>query len=104
MLDYIYSSQLTLIGTNRHSTQNVVIHDLKIRYVLGSTVKYTVCSLKSNSDLIIFTHGRGRARLYIYIYSSNLTVIGSNPQAIKYVFIRGLKMRYTLRSRVKFIL
>jgi hypothetical protein len=73
---YIYSSQLTLIGTNRHSTQNVVIHDLKMRYMLCSTVNYTVCSLKSNSDLMIITPGRGRARLYIY--SSNLTLIGSN--------------------------
>jgi hypothetical protein len=33
-LDYIYSSQLISIGTNPQAKQNVVIRDVKTRYML----------------------------------------------------------------------
>jgi hypothetical protein len=59
------SSQLTLIGTNRHRRQNVVFQGLKMSYMQCSRVNYPTCSFKSHSDSIIFTPGRSKTTLGI---------------------------------------
>jgi hypothetical protein len=45
-LDYVYSSQLISIGINPQAKQNVVIRDVKTRYMLWPGVKYPMYSLK----------------------------------------------------------
>jgi hypothetical protein len=58
-LDYIYRSQLTSLGRNRHAKQNVVIRDFKSPYIYcGQGIKYPMYSFKSESDWIIFIHRR----------------------------------------------
>jgi hypothetical protein len=42
---YIYTSQLSSIGTNPKAKQNVVIRDLKTRYMLWPGIKYSMYSL-----------------------------------------------------------
>jgi hypothetical protein len=73
----------------------VVIRDLKTRYMLWPGIKYTMYSLYSKSDWIIFIPRSVKAGIYIYIYIyiSGLISIGKNRQAKLNVVIRDLKSR-----------
>jgi hypothetical protein len=64
---YIYSSQLSSKGTNPQAKQNVVIRDLKTRYMLWPRIKNPMYSFQSKPYLIIFIPRRIKARIYIYI-------------------------------------
>jgi hypothetical protein len=98
--DYIYSSQLISLGTNPQAKQNVVSRDVKTRYMLWPGIKYSMYSLQSKSDSIIFIPRRGIAGLYIC--SSQLISLGSNPQAKQNVVIRDVKSRYMLWPGIKY--
>jgi hypothetical protein len=98
-LDYICSSQLSSIGRNRHEKQNVVIRDLKTRYMLLSKIKNPMYSFKSKSDMKIFTPRHVSARLDIHFKISS---IGTNRHAKQNVLIRDLKTRYMLLQGIKY--
>jgi hypothetical protein len=63
--DYMYTSQLTVKGTNRHAKENG-IHGLKKRYRLFSRIKHHMFSFNLDSNSIIFIPRRVKARLYLY--------------------------------------
>jgi hypothetical protein len=91
---YIYSSQLIAIGTNSQAKQNVLICDVKTRYMLFPAIKYSMYSFQSKSDSLLFILRRVKSSIYIYI--SQLISIGANPQVKEYVVIRDAKTRYML--------
>jgi hypothetical protein len=57
-------------------------------------------SFQSKSDSIIFIPQSVEATIYIYI--SQLSSIGTNPEAKKYVVIHDLKMRNMLWPGIKY--
>jgi hypothetical protein len=59
---YIYSSQLSSIGTNPQAKQKVAIRDLITRYMLWPGMKSPMCSIQAKSDSTIFIPRRGNAR------------------------------------------
>jgi hypothetical protein len=64
-IDYIHTSQLSSIGTNRDAKRNVVNRELKTQYMMFPGIKYTMFSFKSKSDGIIFIRRRVKPILYI---------------------------------------
>jgi hypothetical protein len=62
---YIYSSQLSSIGTNRLPNQNFVIRDLKTLYMLWQEIRYPMYSFQCESACIIYIPLPVKARLYI---------------------------------------
>jgi hypothetical protein len=63
-LDYIYISQQSQ-WEGIPTPKNDVIADLKTRYMPWRGIKYTMYSLQSKSDFIIFIPRRVKARLYL---------------------------------------
>jgi hypothetical protein len=97
-LDYVYSSQLNSMGTNRRAKQNV-IHLLKARCMQCSTVKYSMCSFKTDFDSIIFISRRFNSRLYIQF---TININRNESPHEKAFFIHYFITRYMLFSRVKY--
>jgi hypothetical protein len=62
---YIYSSQLSSIGTNPLLIKTLLFAISKARYMLWPGIKYPKYSFQSNSDSIIFIPRRIKARMYI---------------------------------------
>jgi hypothetical protein len=89
-------------SSNESSSEkkNVVIHDFKTRYMLWPGIKYSMYIIQSKSASIIFIPRRIRARLYIY--SSQLSSIGTYPQAKQNVVFGDLKTHYMLWPGIKY--
>jgi hypothetical protein len=95
---YIYSSQLNVIGNYRHANQNLLIHGLKTRHMLCTTVKNPMCSFKLNYNSILIIQRLVKSRLYTYFttnFNRNESKREKNP------VIHDLKTGYMSCPQVK---
>jgi hypothetical protein len=98
-LDYINSSQLSSIGTNRHVKQNLSIHDLKTRYMLWLRDS-TICVLSNQS--VIGQYLFPDILSLDFVYTAQLSAMGTNRHAKQNDVIQYLKTRYMLCKGVKY--
>jgi hypothetical protein len=99
---YIFSSQMSSIGSNPQAKQNVDIRELNTLYMQWPGIYYPMYSFQSRSHWIIFIPRRVKAWLYIeFKIKFNMN---ESPIELKSCYTRSQNALYAMsRNKVQYV-